>query len=113
MTYRDNSKKRLRFPPETIKSGRCGGATDRSIPLKTAPPATRTSIRVGARGRYMLEARWVGQMGSGDQASGGTPTRLWGGRFEGGPADALARLSLSVQVDWRGGPEDRAGCRGR
>src|ERR1700722_2746982 len=40
-------------------------------------------------------------MGSGDQASGGTPTRLWGGRFEGGPADALARLSLSVQFDWR------------
>src|ERR1700739_3796454 len=49
----------------------------------------------------MLEARWVGQMGSGEQASGGTPTRLWGGRFEGGPADALARLSLSVQFDWR------------
>ena len=40
-------------------------------------------------------------MGSGEQASGGTPTRLWGGRFEGGPADALARLSLSVQFDWR------------
>src|ERR1700691_3557446 len=33
--------------------------------------------------------------------SGGRPTRLWGGRFEGGPADALARLSLSVQFDWR------------
>src|SRR6202167_1873758 len=49
----------------------------------------------------MLESRWVGQMGSGDQASGGTPTRLWGGRFEGGPADALARLSLSVHFDWR------------
>jgi argininosuccinate lyase len=27
--------------------------------------------------------------------------RLWGGRFTGGPADALARLSLSVQFDWR------------
>src|ERR1700691_2326680 len=33
--------------------------------------------------------------------SGGGPTRLWGGRFEAGPADALARLSLSVQFDWR------------
>jgi argininosuccinate lyase len=33
--------------------------------------------------------------------SGAGPTRLWGGRFEGGPADALARLSLSVQFDWR------------
>src|SRR5450756_2208617 len=45
-------------------------------------------------------------MGSGDQAAGGQAhggqaTRLWGGRFEGGPADALARLSLSVQFDWR------------
>ncbi len=29
------------------------------------------------------------------------PVRLWGGRFESGPADALARLSVSVQFDWR------------
>jgi argininosuccinate lyase len=29
------------------------------------------------------------------------PMRLWGGRFEGGPADALARLSVSVHFDWR------------
>ena len=29
------------------------------------------------------------------------PTRLWGGRFESGPAEALARLSVSVQFDWR------------
>src|SRR5438874_3153287 len=28
-------------------------------------------------------------------------TRLWGGRFGAGPADALARLSVSVQFDWR------------
>src|SRR5215472_5270171 len=27
--------------------------------------------------------------------------RLWGGRFESGPAEALARLSMSVQFDWR------------
>src|ERR1700749_775490 len=40
-------------------------------------------------------------MGTGDQSTGGPATRLWGGRFEGGPADALARLSLSVQFDWR------------
>ncbi|HEX4659560.1 MAG TPA: argininosuccinate lyase, partial [Streptosporangiaceae bacterium] len=31
----------------------------------------------------------------------GTPVRLWGGRFESGPAEALARLSVSVQFDWR------------
>jgi argininosuccinate lyase len=29
------------------------------------------------------------------------PTRLWGGRFAGGPSDALARLSVSVHFDWR------------
>ncbi|HEX3824404.1 MAG TPA: argininosuccinate lyase [Mycobacteriales bacterium] len=34
------------------------------------------------------------------------PTRLWGGRFAGGPAEALARLSRSVQFDWRLAPYD-------
>jgi argininosuccinate lyase len=34
------------------------------------------------------------------------PTRLWGGRFAGGPADALARLSMSVHFDWRLAPYD-------
>ena len=33
--------------------------------------------------------------------SGDGTTRLWGGRFGAGPADALARLSVSVQFDWR------------
>ncbi len=38
---------------------------------------------------------------------GGTPPiRLWGGRFESGPAEALARLSVSVQFDWRLAPYD-------
>ena len=31
---------------------------------------------------------------------------LWGGRFEGGPAQALARLSVSVHFDWRLAPYD-------
>ncbi|MGB9376255.1 MAG: argininosuccinate lyase [Mycobacteriales bacterium] len=35
-----------------------------------------------------------------------SPTRLWGGRFAGGPADSLARLSVSVQFDWRLAPYD-------
>ena len=30
-----------------------------------------------------------------------TPTRLWGGRFTGGPSPAMAALSLSVHFDWR------------
>ena len=46
---------------------------------------------------------------------GGTPTdeplRLWGGRFQGGPADALAALSLSVHFDWRLAPYDLAASR--
>jgi argininosuccinate lyase len=36
------------------------------------------------------------------------PTRLWGGRFTGGPAEALAKLSMSVHFDWRLAPYDLA-----
>ena len=36
-------------------------------------------------------------------------TSLWGGRFEGGPSEALARLSVSVQFDWRLAPYDLLG----
>jgi argininosuccinate lyase len=39
------------------------------------------------------------------------PTRLWGGRFTGGPAPELARLSLSVHFDWRLAPYDLAASR--
>src|SRR3954465_13014682 len=38
-------------------------------------------------------------------------TSLWGGRFEGGPSEALARLSVSVQFDWRLAPYDLLGSR--
>ena len=48
-------------------------------------------------------------------SGGGTPTdpplRLWGGRFQGGPADALAALSVSVHFDWRLAPYDLAASR--
>jgi argininosuccinate lyase len=40
--------------------------------------------------------------------TGGSPTRLWGGRFAGGPSEALARLSVSVHFDWRLAPYDLA-----
>ncbi|MGH8889342.1 MAG: argininosuccinate lyase [Acidothermaceae bacterium] len=43
--------------------------------------------------------------------SSGTPLRLWGARFEGGPADALAALSVSVHFDWRLAPYDLMGSR--
>src|SRR5215468_1556511 len=41
-------------------------------------------------------------------ANGTAGIRLWGGRFTGGPAEALARLSLSVHFDWRLAPYDLA-----
>ena len=40
------------------------------------------------------------------ETGGSGPVRLWGGRFESGPAEALARLSVSVQFDWRLAPYD-------
>jgi argininosuccinate lyase len=46
-----------------------------------------------------------------DQSLTEGSTRLWGGRFSGGPAEALARLSVSVQFDWRLAPYDLAGSR--
>ncbi len=39
------------------------------------------------------------------------PLRLWGGRFDSGPSDALAALSLSVHFDWRLAPYDLAASR--
>jgi argininosuccinate lyase len=38
--------------------------------------------------------------------TGAGRTRLWGGRFAGGPSDALAQLSVSVHFDWRLAPYD-------
>ncbi|MGH8962454.1 MAG: argininosuccinate lyase [Jatrophihabitantaceae bacterium] len=40
-----------------------------------------------------------------------TSHQLWGGRFVGGPADALAALSLSTQFDWRLARYDIAGSK--
>ena len=39
----------------------------------------------------------------------GKPLSLWGGRFAGGPSDALAALSQSTQFDWRLAQLDIAG----
>ena len=38
-------------------------------------------------------------------------TRLWGGRFASGPAEAMAQLSLSTHFDWVLAPHDIAGSR--
>jgi argininosuccinate lyase len=45
-------------------------------------------------------------MAADEDRTAGQPVRLWGGRFESGPAEALARLSVSVQFDWRLAPYD-------
>ena len=45
------------------------------------------------------------------QNTGERPLALWGGRFAGGPADALAALSLSTHFDWRLARHDLAGSR--
>lgn len=44
-------------------------------------------------------------------ASGPAGISLWGGRFAGGPADALAALSVSTHFDWRLARYDIAGSR--
>ncbi|MFC7405420.1 argininosuccinate lyase [Georgenia alba] len=41
----------------------------------------------------------------------GARVSLWGGRFDGGPADALAELSRSTHFDWRLAAYDIAGSR--
>ncbi|HEV2781867.1 MAG TPA: argininosuccinate lyase [Actinophytocola sp.] len=38
-------------------------------------------------------------------------SQLWGGRFESGPAEAMAALSKSTRFDWRLAPYDLAGSR--
>jgi argininosuccinate lyase len=43
---------------------------------------------------------------SASEATMSERTSLWGGRFEGGPSEALARLSVSVHFDWRLAPYD-------
>jgi argininosuccinate lyase len=51
----------------------------------------------------------VTETGGAEASAGGT--RLWGGRFASGPAQALAALSLSVHFDWRLAPHDLAASR--
>ena len=43
--------------------------------------------------------------------TGAAEGRLWGGRFAGGPADAMFALSKSTHFDWRLAPHDLAGSR--
>src|SRR5680860_1450190 len=42
------------------------------------------------------------------KAEGTNEGALWGGRFSGGPAEALAKLSVSTHFDWRYADDDLA-----
>jgi argininosuccinate lyase len=48
---------------------------------------------------------------TGDSVAAPEGMRLWGGRFASSPAQALAKLSVSVHFDWRLVPYDIAGSR--
>jgi argininosuccinate lyase len=68
-----------------------------------------TGLRRTALAGYMIGTRQdAGRRNdvTDTEANPPSPVRLWGGRFESGPADALARLSVSVQFDWRLAPYD-------
>src|SRR5690625_1827822 len=45
------------------------------------------------------------------EQQGAPSAALWGGRFSGGPADALAALSVSTHFDWRLARHDLAGSK--
>ena len=67
------------------------------------PPGGEGTARPAEPGTDSQEtAEQAAGPGSGERPG----LRLWGGRFESGPAEALARLSVSVQFDWRLAPYD-------
>src|ERR671912_2470662 len=60
----------------------------------------------------MTDASTAGNTPDGAEPAGApAPARLWGGRFAGGPSEALARLSTSVHFDWRLAPYDLRGSK--
>jgi argininosuccinate lyase len=68
--------------------------------------AAPRALRSGAIGGAVSEHRSA----EGVTAHTGA-TRLWGGRFGGGPSDALAALSVSTHFDWRLAGHDIAGSK--
>ncbi len=52
-----------------------------------------------------------GSVGEGAKAGDAHAGRLWGGRFAGGPAEAMFALSRSTHFDWRLARYDLAGSR--
>src|SRR5450631_3691368 len=73
-------------------SSSCGGCQVRRPRSVTSPSSRRRRNR--------------DRMTDSGPASPTEPLRLWGGRFDGTPAAALAALSASVHFDWRLAPYD-------
>src|SRR5690625_4273548 len=69
---------------------------------RTVLPRTRR-LRVRARTRRSMPRRWSSALTE--------RVSLWGGRFAGGPAHALAALSVSTRFDWRLARYDLTGSR--
>src|SRR5690606_5016752 len=87
---------------------RCSSSTARSSARcrRAVPTSSRTTPPWrGTRSSRSRAPRW--NPGRTDVST--TPGALWGGRFSGGPADALAALSRSTQFDWRLARQDITG----
>src|SRR5512132_2332233 len=100
-------------PARSRRCGSTGRGGDRPAcppgPTAARPPDCRPPGLVSWRRAIVPARRWLGTSIAernpvAEQER--KPTRLWGGRFESGPAEALTRLSVSVQFDWRLAPYD-------
>ena len=90
---------------------RAGRSAGRGGPA-ASPPSARADGPMGHHGVMSQSSNQPGtrraQPVRSDAPAG---VSLWGGRFTGGPADALAALSVSTHFDWRLARYDIAGSR--
>ena len=91
-----------------LRAGRSAGRGDPAA----SPPSARADGPMGHHGVMSQSSNQPGtrraQPVRSDAPAG---VSLWGGRFTGGPADALAALSVSTHFDWRLARYDIAGSR--
>src|SRR5690606_2477162 len=105
------SERRARLHRDLRSRGQAGGGARGSRHGLTGRRGSRDGRMEGLRGGLRNGSRRDMASGTGGAsgATGGTNEgALWGGRFEGGPAEALARLSVSTHFDWRYADDDLA-----
>jgi argininosuccinate lyase len=83
------------------QAGELGVTDEQDSAVPPGGEGTAGPAEPGAASQEPAEQQTAGP-GTGERPG----LRLWGGRFESGPAEALARLSVSVQFDWRLAPYD-------